>query len=65
MVQLTKSGGRRKKNFKAGNDVLAKNFGSGKRWLTGTIVHSCGPKSYKIELNDGRIIRQRVNYIRP
>ena len=49
MVQLTKSGGRREKNFEVGSDVLAKNFGSGKHWLTGTIVRSCGPKSYKIE----------------
>jgi len=65
MVQLTKSGGRREKNFEVGSDVLVKNFGSGKRWLTGTIVRSCGPKSYKIKLNDGRIIRRHVNHIRP
>ena len=64
MVQLTKSGGRREKNFEVGSDVLVKNFGSGKR-LTGTIVRSCGPKSYKIKLNDGRIIRRHVNHIRP
>ena len=61
MVQVTKSGGRRDTNFGVGSNILAKNFGTGKQ-LTGTIVHSSGPKSYKI---DGRIIRCHVNHIRP
>ena len=65
MVQITNSGGRLEKNFEVGTDVLAENFGAGKCWLTVTIVHSCGPKSYKIELNDGRIMRRYVNQICP
>ena len=65
MVQITKSGGGTVKNFEVGSNILAKNFGAGKNWLTGTIVRSSGPKSYKIELNDGCIIRQHVHHIRP
>ena len=57
-VQISNSGERWEKNFEVGTDVLAKNFGAGKCWLTEMIFHSCGPKSYKIELNEGCIVRQ-------
>lgn len=64
LVQMTTKGGRVEKTFSAGDPVFAKNFASGQRWLAGVIVRSSGPKSYVIELPDGRTIRRHVDQIR-
>ena len=49
-----------------GETVFVKNYGSGQRWLPGTIVQVTGPVSYQMKLEDGRLrrhqdqLRQRV-----
>ena len=60
--QINRGGGER--TFSMGNPIFAKNFASGQKWLLGTIVRSCGPCSYLIELPDGRMIRRHVDHVR-
>ena len=64
IYQKTKRGGRTGKGFMTGSPVLAKNFVSGQKWLSGTIIRSCGPRSYLIELADGREVRRHLDHIR-
>lgn len=64
LTQIAKEGGRSNKHFEVGAQILAKNFSSGRFWLKGTILRASGPRSYQIELTDGRIIRRHINHIR-
>ena len=50
--------------FVVGDKVYAQNFGSGKFWFHGTVVEVTGPLSFKIQLEDGRILRRHVDHIR-
>lgn len=57
--------GGKPRNFQKGSTVFAKNFSSGQSWLTGTIVESCGPRSYLIRLSsEDRVIHRHVDHIR-
>ena len=55
---------RKCRDFVKGDQVYAKNFSSGSKWLTGRIVNVTGPVSYVIELSNGRLIRRHVDHIR-
>ena len=63
-MQAAKAGGRKEKTLGISTAVFVKNFCNGQRWLPGTITQSSGPKSFMIELTDGRIMRRHVNHIR-
>lgn len=65
VMQAAQRGGRQEKDFRPGSLVFAKNFGTGRPWLEGSIVRASGPKSVRIELSDGRTIRRHVNHVRP
>ena len=41
--------------FRVGETVFVKNYGSGRRWLPGTIVQVTGPVFYQVKLEDGRL----------
>ena len=45
------------RTFKPGDKLYLKNFGPGQSWLTGEIVKTTGPVSYRVRLHDGRIRR--------
>ena len=40
-----------------GDSVNVRNFPAGDSWLLGTIVEISGPLSFRVKLEDGRIIR--------
>ena len=64
-LQQTMRGGKERKIFGEKSKVFAKSFtNSTTPWLSGIIQSSCGPKSYLIELSDGRIIRRHVDHLR-
>ena len=52
--------------IKVGDSVFAKNFSlnSQLKWIKGTIKNQTGPLSFKIELQDGRMIRRHIDHIR-
>ena len=41
--------------FSVGETVFVKNYGSGRRWLLGTIVQVAGPVSCQVKLEGGRL----------
>ena len=44
--------------------VYVKNFGRGSPWLPGVVQEARGPVSYTVELEDGRVVRRHVDYVR-
>ena len=40
------------------------NFGSGTQWLPGVISQISGPVSFKITLDDGRLVRRHQDHVR-
>ena len=54
----------RKHKFEVGDSVFARNFGTGRKWLAGTVITVKG-QSCKVELADGRNIRRHLDHIRP
>ena len=50
--------------FSVGETVFVKNYGSGRRWLPGTIVQITGPVSYQVKLEDGRLRRCHQDQLR-
>ncbi|XP_058017979.1 uncharacterized protein K02A2.6-like [Ahaetulla prasina] len=47
-----------------GDLVWAHNYSEGPTWLAGTILEITGPKSYLIELGDGRVWKRHIDQIR-
>ena len=54
----------REQQFEVGDSVFARNFGSGQKWLAGTVVTVKG-QSCTVELEDGRNIPRHLDHIRP
>ena len=52
------------RTFMAGDKVYARNLTSGPAWLEGTVVSSCGPLSYLVDLSDGRTICRHIDHLR-
>ena len=52
------------RQFQEGDSVYARDFRQGQSWLTGTIVKCLGPVSFKVETNDGQIIRCHQDHLR-
>jgi len=44
--------------------VLVKNFGRGKAWRPGKVHKNEGPLSYKIKLEDNRVVRRHLDHVR-
>lgn len=54
----------KQRNFSPGDSVYVCNFGVGERWIPGVIAQKTGPVSYKITLQDGRVIRRHQDHVR-
>ena len=59
-----KGGGKKEVTLGVDSPVLVRNFGTGQSWLAGTVKHSSGPRSFVVELTDGRLVRRHINHIR-
>ena len=51
--------------FSVGERVYVKNNRKGQKWLSGSVVNKTGPVSFKVELQDGRVIRCHLDQLRP
>lgn len=54
----------RLRTFKIGDPVFIRNHTRGPKWLPGTVLQMQGPRTFKVELMDGRVWRRHVNHIR-
>ena len=54
----------RERQFEVGDSVFARNFGTGQKWLAGTVVTVNG-QSCMVELADGRNIHRHLDHICP
>ena len=52
-----------KREFKEGDNIIARNYSGGQKWLRGIVSEKTGPVSYKVKI-DGGIIRRHVDQIR-
>ncbi|XP_058049786.1 uncharacterized protein K02A2.6-like [Ahaetulla prasina] len=50
--------------FQVGDWVYAQHFGGDPRWLPGQIEEVTGPRSYRVQLEDGRMWRRHVDQLR-
>lgn len=54
----------RMRQFSVGDKVFVKNQGRGETWLSGHIIESSGPVSFKVQLQDGRTISRHQDHLR-
>lgn len=50
--------------FYVGNQVLAKNFLDGDKWIPGVVVERTGPLSYIVQIQTGALWRRHVDQLR-
>lgn len=47
--------------FYLGNEVFARNFGEGPKWLPGVVTQVKGSWSYSVEMSDSRLWHRHVD----
>ena len=52
------------RTLRVGETVFVMNFDGKSKWLCGVIVEQTGPVSFRIRLDDGRVVRRHVDYVR-
>ena len=52
------------REYKIGDNVIARNYGSGPKWESAVVVERTGPLSYTVQLNSGRIWRRHIDQLR-
>ena len=50
------------REFKVNDSVLLRNFGSGQRWMEGTITRQFGAENFEVE-TDGRLLRRHTDQL--
>ena len=51
--------------FKTGDQVHVKNHRPGPQWLPGKILETTGPLSFRVQLEDNRVVRCHQDHLRP
>ena len=54
---------RNSRSFRVGEEVCAKNFGTGVKWLPGVVTEILGATNYKILLLDGRTMHRHIDQL--
>ena len=54
----------RVREFRIDDQVYARNFADGTKWLPGVITATRGPLSYEVTLTDGRVVRRHIDHLR-
>ena len=52
------------REYKSGDSVMAKNYGSGPKWESAVVMERKGPLSYTVQLNSGVIWRRHIDQLR-
>lgn len=61
--QVESTGGRERK-VEVGDDVWYRQYMKGEKWLSGTIVNSCGPSDYAELDGNGRQVHRHIDQLR-
>ncbi|XP_060543768.1 uncharacterized protein K02A2.6-like isoform X2 [Pantherophis guttatus] len=62
--EVTATASRPLRAFTIGDPVFALNFNGSPKWLKGRIESTTGPKSYRVELEDGQVCRRHIDQLR-
>ena len=54
----------KQREYKIGDNVMARNYGSGPKWESAIVVERKGPLSYTVQLNSGVIWRRHIDQLR-
>ena len=54
---------RRAHEFSIGQQVMARNFHSGAKWIAGTIIDQQGHVSYLVQVQGGRVWRRHIDHL--
>ncbi|KAM3961452.1 LOW QUALITY PROTEIN: uncharacterized protein ACR2FA_004568 [Aphomia sociella] len=46
-----------------GQKVIYRNYGSGPRWMSGTVINKKGPSSYEVETKDGLVVNRHIDQL--
>ena len=52
------------RTLRVGDTVFVMNFSGKTKWLHGVIVEQTGPVSFRIRLEDGRVVRRHIDHVR-
>ena len=52
------------RQFHLGDSVFVRNFAVGPTWIAGCITAENGPRSFTVELNDGRVVKRHLDHVR-
>ena len=52
------------RQFTLGDSVFVWNFAASPTWVAGSITAECGPRSFDVELCDGRVVKRHIDHIR-
>ena len=52
------------RQFTLGDSVFVWNFAAGPTWVAGSITAECGPRSFDVELGDGRVGKRHIDHVR-
>ena len=47
-----------------GDSVFVRNFAAGPMWVAGSITAECEPRSFDVELGDGRVVKCHIDPVR-
>ncbi|XP_062501854.1 uncharacterized protein LOC134178959 [Corticium candelabrum] len=51
-------------NLETGQTVFMRNFGRGQDWLTGVVESQTEPLSFRVRLEDGRLVKRHMDHVR-
>ena len=52
------------RQFNLGDSVFVRNFAVGPTWVAGCISAENGPRSFVVELSDGRVVKRHIDHVR-
>jgi hypothetical protein len=61
--QLESMVGQKRRSFRAGEEVWARNFRVGEKWLPGVVMEVMAATNYKVLLLDGRVMHRHIDQL--
>ncbi|XP_063627468.1 uncharacterized protein K02A2.6-like [Cydia splendana] len=52
------------RSYSVGDNVWARNFSKGEKWVSGTITEQLGSRNYLVQREDGQIIKRHIDQLR-
>ena len=52
------------RQFTLGDSVFVRNFAAHPTWVAGSITAERGPRSFDVELGDGRVVKRHIDHVR-